>query len=686
MDVEPAMSATSTATIRRSPAVTDMRELYAAADALAHDRGVGELPTGTVTFLFTDVEGSTRLLEDLGSSYVEALAEHRRVLRAACARQGGVEVDTQGDAFFVAFSDARAAARAAADAQAELASGLLRVRMGLHTGEPVVWAEGYAGMDVHRAARICAAAHGGQVVVSDRTAALLDAAVLRPLGAHRLKDLSAPQPLFQLGDGEFPPLRTLHATNLPAQPGPLIGRERELEETIALLGERARLLTLTGAGGSGKTRLALQLAAEVAEGFPDGVFWVPLAGVTERELVLPTVAATIGAKDGLADYLEPKRLLLLLDNFEQVLGAASELGDLLERCPNVKLLVTSRAALRLSGEREYEVEPLPETDAVSLFADRARAVVPSFEPDESVPEICRRLDGLPLAIELAAARTRILPPAQLLARLGRRLPLLTGGSRDAPERQRTLRATIEWSYDLLSATEQELFRRLAVFAGSLTVEAAEKIAEADLDTLESLVERSLLRRWASGRLGMLETIREFGLERLAESGEREATARAHLNYFLALAEAAQVKGESYTPEGLDRLDSERDNFRAAMRWGARRGPARARPAAGQRPRPAVGGPCASGGIRLAQRSPRSGTRRAAGPAGRRFDVGWEYGLLHRRLRTGNSVRRGGPRPLPSVRRQAKCRAHARSARRACGARGRRRQGESVRGREPRPLP
>jgi len=540
--------------------------LLGALEVVSHHCGVAKLPTGTVTFLFTDIEGSTRLLEELGPRYVEALAEHRRILRATCARQGGVEVDTQGDAFFLAFTDARAAARAAAEAQAELASRPVRVRMGLHTGEPIVWAEGYVGVDVHRGARICAAAHGGQIVLSERTAALLDSHDPRPLGAHRLKDLSGPQPLFQLGAGQFPPLRTLGATNLPAQPGPLIGRERELEETTALLGGRVRLLTLTGAGGAGKTRLALQAAAEVAEMFVDGVFWVPLAGVSESVLVLPTLAGTIGAREGLADHIGAKRMLLLLDNFEHVLGAASELTNLLQRCANLKLLVTSRAALRLSGECEYQVEPLPEADAVGLFTERARAIVASFMPDESVLEICRRLDRLPLAIELAAARVRVLQPDQLLARLELRLPLLTGGARDAPQRQRTLRATIEWSYDLLEPDQQRLFGRLAVFAGSFDLNAAEAVSAASLDVLEALVEQSLLRRSASGRLGMLETIREFGLERLAESGERDATARAHIDHFLALAEAAQVSGEAYTPEWLDRLDAERDNFRAAMRW------------------------------------------------------------------------------------------------------------------------
>jgi predicted ATPase len=259
-------------------------------------------------------------------------------------------------------------------------------------------------------------------------------------------------------------------------------------------------------------------------------------------------------------------MLLLLDNFEQVLAAAPDLAELIRACPNLTLLVTSRAVLRLSGEREYQVDPLPPTDAVRLFAERARAIVPSFEPDAAVEAICRRLDGLPLAIELAAARVRIFEAEELLARLERRLPILTGGARDAPERQRTLRATIVWSYDLLGTDEQRLFARLAVFAGSFDLGAAEAVCEASFDLLEALVERSLVRRWGSGRLGQLETIREFALERLRESEDHDAIARAHLEYFLALAEAAEVRGEAYARGELERLDAERDNFRAALRW------------------------------------------------------------------------------------------------------------------------
>src|SRR5215211_1822154 len=435
---------------------------------------VRELPTGTVTFLFSDIEGSTKLLEELGEGYADALERHRRVLREAFGHHAGVEVDTQGDAFFAAFERASDALAAAEEAQRDLE---LPVRIGIHTGEPQLTdGGGYVGIDVHRAARICAAAHGRQVVLSERAASLLDGhGDLTDLGLHRLKDLGEPVKLLQLGEKEFPPLRSLNATNLPAQPGPLVGRERELSELRGLVRDGSRLVTLTGAGGSGKTRLGLQAAAEAVDDFSDGVFWTPIAAVTDPQLVLPTVAQALGAKVPLAEYVDEKRMLVLLDNLEQVLEAAPALSELLERCPNLHLLCTSRALLRIAGEREYPVEPLPEEDAVALFRERAATA----EPIEAVHEICRRLDGLPLAVELAAARTRLLPPSELLERLERALPILTGGRRDAPERQRTLRATIEWSYDLLGDEEQQLFRRLAVFAGSFTVEAAEAVCHAD---------------------------------------------------------------------------------------------------------------------------------------------------------------------------------------------------------------
>ena len=376
-----------------------------------------DLPTGTVTLLFTDIEGSTRLLHELGDEYADVLADHRRVVRDALSRHGGVEVDTQGDAFFVAFARAADAVAAAAQAQEALATGPVRVRMGVHTGEPVVTGEGYVGADVHRAARIMGAGHGGQVLVSETTRQLLDASVeMRDLGDHRLKDLGAPQRLFQLGDGEFPPLKTLFRTTLPIQATPLVGRERELEEAGALV-RAHRLLTLTGPGGSGKTRLAMQLAAEAVEQFPDGVFWVPLQALREPALVEGAIAAAIGADGPVSDHIGGKCLLLLLDNFEQIVEAAPTVSSLLSETPNTKALVTSREPLQIESEQRYPVEPLPDVDAVALFIERAAAVEHGFRATEPVGEICRRLDGLPLAIELAAARVALLSPDELLARL-----------------------------------------------------------------------------------------------------------------------------------------------------------------------------------------------------------------------------------------------------------------------------
>jgi predicted ATPase/class 3 adenylate cyclase len=525
-------------------------------------QSVRELPSGTVTFLFTDVEGSTRLLHEHGERYAEMLEEHRRVLREAFVRHGGVEVDTQGDSFFYAFRRAGNAVAAAEEGRRALEDGPILVRMGIHTGEPTVTNAGYVGIDVHQAARICSAAHGGQIVLSERTRSLLDGTLeLTDLGLHRLKDLGQAVKLFQLGKTTFPPLRSLNASNLPAQPSPLVGRERELSELTGLV-PHSRLVTLSGPGGSGKTRLALQVAAELVHEFVDGVFWVPLAAVTDPELVEPTIAQTLGAKEGLAAHIDERRMLLLLDNLEQISGAATTLSDLLGRCPHLHLLCTSRALLRLGGEREYPVEPLLESDAVTLF--RERAVV--SEPEEPVRDICRRLDGLPLAIELAAARTRVLPPEKLLARLEKRLPLLVGGVRDAPARQRTLRATIEWSYDLLAPEERGLLVRLAVFAGSFDVEAAEAVCGAELATLESLVEQSLVRRWASGRLGMLETIREFAGEQLDASGEAEALRQRHAEYVLALAESANLRDEAQGEMDHELMAPERDNLRAALEW------------------------------------------------------------------------------------------------------------------------
>ena len=518
-----------------------------------------ELPSGTVTFLFTDVEGSTRLLHESGAQrYGEALAEHRHVLREVFAQYGGVEVDTQGDAFFVAFPSAEAALQAARSGQEALSSGSIRVRMGLHTGEPHVTAEGYVGADVHLGARIAAAGHGGQVLLSAATRAAADGDVL-DLGEHRLKDFDEPVWLYQLGHERFPPLKTISNTNLPRPASSFVGREREVSEVVSLLQDGARLVTLAGPGGSGKTRLAIEVAAELLPAFGNGVFWVGLAGLRDPTLVTETVAQTLGAKDGLAEHLGERELLLLLGNFEQVVEAAPELASLLEACRNLRLLVTSRELLRVRGEVEYAVPPLAEPEAVELFYARS-----GLEPSDEIAKLCRRLDNLPLAVELAAARTSVLSPAQILGRLGQRLDLLKGG-RDAEARQQTLRATIEWSYELLSKEEQQLFARLAVFAGGCTLDAAEQVVEADLDTLQSLVDKSLLRH-TSERFWMLETIREFAAERLEESVEAQELRRRHADYFLALAEEAEPHVREYSREWLDRLEQEHDNLRAAIEW------------------------------------------------------------------------------------------------------------------------
>jgi predicted ATPase len=413
---------------------------------------------------------------------------------------------------------------------------------------------------VHRAARICASAHGGQTVISDTTARLVEAD-LRDLGEQRLKDFDAPQRLYQLGQDAFPPLRTLNISNLPVAATGFIGRERE--EVSQLLQEH-RLVTLIGPGGSGKTRLALQVAGAVINEFRDGVCWVPLAPVREPDLVEPAIARALDVKDGLARHLASKQALLVLDNFEQVVDAAPIVAELLAAAAALKLLVTSREPLRLSGEWDYAVPPLPQTDAVVLFTERARALKADFEPDDAVAEVCHRLDGLPLALELAAARVKVLAPAQMLERLGRRLDLLTTGARDLPARQRTLRAAVDWSYDLLVPVEQQLFGRLAVFSGGWTLDAAEAICHADHDTLESLVAKSLVGR-AGARFGMLETLREYAIERLEESAERDNLRDRHARFFLALAEEGGRELERGEQEmWTRRLNAEHDNLRAAL--------------------------------------------------------------------------------------------------------------------------
>jgi predicted ATPase/class 3 adenylate cyclase len=517
-----------------------------------------DLPTGTVTFLFTDVEGSTRLLHQLGEEdYAAALAEHRRLVRDAFAAHDGVEVDTQGDAFFFAFPTAEGALVAAAAARDGLTAGPIRLRMGIHTGTPHLASEGYVGSDVHLGARIAAAGHGGQVLLSRQTRELADVEV-SDLGEHRLKDFAEPIWIYQLGSERFPPLRTISNTNLPRPASTFVGRDFEVEAVASLLHDHARLVTLTGPGGSGKTRLAIEAAATLVPDFKAGVFWVGLATLRDPALVTETIGQTIGATDGLAEHIGEREMLLVLDNLEQVIEAAPELTTLVEACANVRLLVTSRERLRVRGEIEYPVLPLADPDAVALFCARAR-----MDPTEEIHAVCRRLDNLPLAIELAAARSDILTPGQLIDRLSGRLDLLRGG-RDADPRQQTLRATVEWSHELLSADEQRLFAQLAVFAGGCTLEAAETVVDADLDALQSLVARSLLRH-TGGRFWMLETIREFAIERIEGSGEADGLRRRHAGYFLARAEEAEPHAE-WDAVWIRRLEAELDNFRAAMDW------------------------------------------------------------------------------------------------------------------------
>jgi predicted ATPase len=508
-----------------------------------------DLPAGTVTLLFTDIEGSTRLIEALGEDgYVQALAEHRRLLRGALSEHGGVEVDTQGDAFLYAFADPVEALAAAVQGQEALAPSQVKVRMGLHTGELRLTDEGYAGRELHRAARIAASGHGGQIVMSTATRSLVDGE-LTELGEHRLKDFVEPVALFQFGRKRFPPLKTISNTNLPRPASSFVGRAREREELLALLAGGTRLVTLSGPGGSGKTRLALEVASELVPDFKAGVFWVGLSALRDSALVTETIAKTLGAKDGLADHIGEREMLILVDNMEHVIAAAPELSSLSQSSPNLTMLVTSRELLRVQGEVEYVVPPLPNAEAVFLFRERAQTGA-----SEEVAELCRRVDNLPLAVELAAARAKALSPAQILERISQRLDLLKGG-RDADPRQQTLRTTIEWSYDLLSEDEQQLFRRLSVFSGGCTLDAADAVCEAEVDTLQSLVEKSLVRV-SSERYWMLETIRHFALERLDESDEGDAMRALHAHQFLVTAEST---------DAVDRLEAEHDNMRAAFR-------------------------------------------------------------------------------------------------------------------------
>jgi predicted ATPase len=488
------------------------------------------------------------------------------VIRAACVANGGVEVDTQGDAFFFAFPTAPAALAAASDLTDRLAvSGRIRVRVGVHTGAPLVRDGDYVGHDVHKAARIAAAGHGGQVLVSAATASLVDAA-LTDLGEHRFKDFPEPERVYQLGPGTFPPLKTRYRGNLPTPASPLIGRDRELELITDLLSTSgARLVTLTGVGGTGKTRLALEAAASLSDQFPDGVFFVGLAPLREVSAVRSAVAEALGlgADADVPAWLGSRRVLLVLDNLEHLRGVEVVVEELLRG--RTVVLATSRGPLRLSSEHELPIDSLAREAAVELFVSRAAAAGRQIAADATVGEICRRLDDLPLALELAAARVRLLSPASLLRRLDESLSLLTGGARDLPERQQTLRAAIAWSHELLAPEEQAAFRRLSVFRGSFTLEAAEAIAGADLDHVASLLEQSLLKPFAEDRYYFLETLRAYARERLEDSGEREEYALRHARWYLDWLEESHP--QLYSPrygELLATFVAEEDNLRAML--------------------------------------------------------------------------------------------------------------------------
>ncbi|MFN8484526.1 MAG: tetratricopeptide repeat protein [Anaerolineae bacterium] len=586
-------------------------------------------PSGTVTFLFSEIEDISRLWEQNAPAMKVAVPLHDAILKKAVTDHGGYVVKTTGVGLLAAFAVAEDAVAAALDAQRGLAaatwpeSGPLRVRMALHTGPAEERDGDYFGPALNRAARLMAVGHGGQILVSRSTSELVRdhlplAVALRDLGEHRLKDLARPERVYQLVaadlPADFPPLTSLeaHANNLPIQPTVFIGRETELRELRMLLRQAdTRLVTLTGPGGTGKTRLALQVVASVLDQFDDGVCFVDFAPTTNTRLVASTIAHALGIRDLgagpvseiLKDYLQEKQMLLLLDNMEAVVSEAPLIAELLDAAPHVKALATSRIILRLRGEHEFPVLPLPLPDprrlpplstlsqyaAVALFVQRAVSVRPDFkvtnENAHAVAEICYRLDGLPLAIELAAARIRVLPPEALLQRLSNRLKLLTGGPRDLPARQQTLRGAIAWSYDLLDDCEKTLFRRLGVFAGGWTIEAAEAVCPDDrwpesaqptvsslygddvLDGLDSLVAKSLIRQEPTTddmRFTMLETIREYALERLTESGEQESVREAHMFYYLGELEAMPAKPAARA-KWLEHFRVELDNTRVALR-------------------------------------------------------------------------------------------------------------------------
>jgi predicted ATPase/class 3 adenylate cyclase len=583
-----------------------------------------DLPSGTVTFLFTDIEGSTRLWETEPDAMARALAMHNEILHAAFVHHGGVVYSTMGDGMAVAFPSAVAAAGAALEAQRALlaatwppVTGMLKVRMGLHTDEAVLRDGQYDNPPLNRCARLMAAAHGGQVLLSEATEALVrsslpDDATVIDLGEHQLRDLADRTHIFQLAHPDlphaFPALRLPDALagNLPVQVSSFIGRAREVEQVAAMLGE-ARLVTLTGPGGIGKTRLAVAVGERLHDRLGAGMAFVPLAAVTDPGLVLGSVARALGADLGgaasplqaLAEWFGDDQWLLIMDNLEQVVNVAADLGELLVRCPGVAILATSRTVLSLAAEREYQVPPLSLPDgpaavplaelesspAVALFVDRARAVRPGFALAEgnatAVAEICRRLEGLPLAIELAAARIRLLDPAVLLARLTVSLDALGTGAVDLPARQRTLRATVEWSVDLLDEAERSLLETAAVFVDGWTLGAAAQVAELAEDQAlqlsESLARHSLIHIDPDGdgtRCQMLETVRAFVTERLTARPDAAEIQRRHADYFQALAEQADQPLRGVGHAGwLERLQAEARNLAVAIRWFLARDPA-----------------------------------------------------------------------------------------------------------------
>lgn len=558
---------------------------------VGHDRSVdARLPVGVVTFLFTDVEGSTKLLYELGDDYAAALHEHRRVLREAFAAHNGVEVDTQGDAFFVAFARASEAVACAASAQKALADGPIKVRMGLHSGEPQLTEEGYVGLDVHKGARIAAVGHGGQVLLSAATHGLTDASV-RDLGPHRLKDLTLPERIYQLEiDGlqsEFPLLKTLDAgiTNLPSPRTSFVGRSSELQEIDDLLtNPDCRLVTLVGPGGAGKTRLALEAAARRIDRYPHGVHFVPLASVVAPDFLAPAVAdalefpvdnahSGLSAEAQLLDYLSERSTLLVLDNFEHLLDGVELVTRVVERAPGVEILTTSRERLNVQGEWVLDVGGL-NGGALRLFEERASQVDREFELDEDEMEhalrICRLVGGMPLGVELAAAWVSVLPCAEIADEIEQTISFLETSLRDVPERHRSLRAAFDHSWRLLTEDQRRCFRQLSVFRGPFTRHAAAAVGGANLARLGELVSKSLVRKLDLGRYELHELLRQYAADRLAELPEEADEARErHARFYLdRLVEKLPALADARMPEARDELRGDIPNMVSAAGWAA----------------------------------------------------------------------------------------------------------------------